>query len=122
MAFDQTRRLRPLIIEEDCSAFTALKQLTGYTSTIADYSVEQIQDDYEAMEKARAAEIAAQNALEAARIDVIQAEWRFHNAMLGAKKQVVAHYGEDSKAVAALGLTRKSERRRPTRRATAKVS
>ena len=117
MAFDQTRRLRPLIVEEDCDAFTALKQLPGYTSTIADYSAEQIQNDYEAMEKARAAEIAAQNALDSARIDVIQAEWRFHNAMLGAKKQVVAHFGEDSKAVAALGLTRKSERRRPTRRA-----
>jgi hypothetical protein len=122
MAFDQTRRIRPLIIEEDCDAFTALKQLPGYTSTIVDYSTEQIQEDYEAMEKARAAEIAAQNALESARIDVIQAEWRFHNAILGAKKQVVAHFGEDSKAVAAMGLKRKSERRRPMRRTTAKVS
>jgi glutathione peroxidase-family protein len=117
MAFDQTRRIRPIIVTEDCNAFTALKQLPGYSSTIADYTVEQIEEAYEAMQKARAAEIKAQNELEAVRVDVTRAEWNFHNAMLGAKKQVVAHYGEDSTAVSALGLTRKSERRRPVRRA-----
>jgi hypothetical protein len=41
---------------------------------------------------------------------------RFHDAMLGAKAQVVAQYRNDSLAVEAIGLTRKSERRRPVRR------
>jgi hypothetical protein len=37
--------------------------------------------------------------------------------MLGAKDQVVAQYGDDSDAVQSLGLTKKSERKSPVRRA-----
>jgi len=45
------------------------------------------------------------------------AEWDFHDAMLGVKEQVVAQYGNDSDAVQSLGLTKKSERKSPVRRA-----
>jgi hypothetical protein len=40
--------------------------------------------------------------------------------MRGAKTYVLAHYGEDSYAVQAIGWKRKSDRRRPGRRPTAR--
>jgi len=39
-----------------------------------------------------------------------------HNAILGAKTQVLAQYGADSDAIQSLGLKKKSERKRPTGR------
>jgi hypothetical protein len=42
--------------------------------------------------------------------------------MLGVKEQVVTQYGDDSDALQSLGLTKKSERKSPARRAqTAKA-
>ena len=43
-------------------------------------------------------------------------EWEFHNAMLGAKMQVTAQFGDDSDEVQAIGLKKKSEYKAPTRR------
>ncbi|MEI8308905.1 MAG: hypothetical protein WCF99_17715 [Chloroflexales bacterium] len=42
----------------------------------------------------------------------------YHDAVVGARTQVLAQYGPDSNEVALIGLTRKSERKRPTRRKT----
>ena len=74
------------------------------------------------MEAARAAEIIAQNALNTARDAAIRAERSFHNAILGAKDQVIAQYGADSDAVQSLGLKKKSDRKRPGRRGLAAKS
>jgi hypothetical protein len=119
MAFDQTRRIRPDTLQEDRIAFIAVQNLRGYTPANTSYTPDQIGAAYAVMEDARVAEINAQNALDAARAAVIRAEWAFHNAMLGAKDQVIAQYGADSDAVQSLGLKRKSERKRPARRAVA---
>jgi hypothetical protein len=74
------------------------------------------------MQAAQQAEVNAQNLLDAARDAAPKAEWDFHNAMLGVKEQVVAQYGNDSDAVQSLGLTKKSGRKSPARRAqTAKA-
>jgi hypothetical protein len=59
----------------------------------------------------------AVQALATARDLAAAAEWALHDGMLGAKAQVIAQYGPDSNAVQLLGLKRKSERRRPVRRA-----
>jgi hypothetical protein len=56
------------------------------------------------------------NAYEAGRTRLIAAAWVRHNAVLSAKQQVIAQYGDDSSEVQAIGLKRKSERKRPTRR------
>lgn len=58
-------------------------------------------------------------ALDAARDATVAAAWERHNAILGAKTQVIARYGPNANAVQALGLKKKSERRRPTRRMVA---
>ncbi|HLL77504.1 MAG TPA: hypothetical protein VK421_19770 [Pyrinomonadaceae bacterium] len=61
------------------------------------------------MEAKQAAETQAAAALAAARDDAVAAEWEFHNAMLGAKEQVVAQFGKDSNEIQSLGLKKKSE-------------
>ncbi|HEY0733309.1 MAG TPA: hypothetical protein VGD69_00260 [Herpetosiphonaceae bacterium] len=118
MAYNQNRRIRPDTLQEDRDALIAVQNLRGYTPANTSYAPDQLQTAYAAMEQARAAEITAQNALDAARAASIRAEWNFHNAMLGVKDQVIAQYGADSDAVASLGLKRKSERKRPARRTT----
>ena len=43
----------------------------------------------------------------------VAAEWDYHNAILGGKRQVVAQYGDDSNETQAVGLTKSSERAAP---------
>ena len=71
------------------------------------------------MDEARQAEVRAVQALARARDAAEEAEWALHDGILGAKAQVIAQYGPDSNAVQAVGLKRKSERRRTVRRVPA---
>jgi hypothetical protein len=50
---------------------------------------------------------------------MVAAQWARHNALLGAKQQVIAQYGDDSDEAQAVGLTKKSERAKPAARAKA---
>jgi hypothetical protein len=52
------------------------------------------------------------SAKSSARNRAVAAEWDLHNKILGAKKQVVALYGEDSDEVQAVGLKKKSDWKR----------
>lgn len=45
------------------------------------------------------------------------AEWDQHMIMLGVKEQIIAQYGSDSDEIQALGRKKKSDRKRPARRA-----
>ncbi|MFZ5911720.1 MAG: hypothetical protein ACOYYU_17055 [Chloroflexota bacterium] len=80
-----------------------------------------MQSRLQALRSAQRAEVNAQNALASAR----DAEWEFHNMLLGVKTQVAAQYGADSDQVSAgstyqvqaLGLKKKSERKAPGRKA-----
>lgn len=62
------------------------------------------------------AALRAQQALDLARDQATAAAQTFHEAVLGAKAQVIAQYGSDSAAVASIGLKKKSERKLPSRR------
>jgi hypothetical protein len=54
---------------------------------------------------------------QAARDGNVAAQWAFHNAILGAKHQIVAQFGDDSNEAQAVGLTKKSERAKPAPKA-----
>ena len=43
-------------------------------------------------------------------------ETAFHNIVLGIKNESIAQFGENSDEVQAIGLKKKNERKRPTRR------
>lgn len=93
-----------------------MQSMPDYTPANVSYSSAELIETYQAIEAALAAEINALNALKAARDAARKAEWNFHNAILGAKDQVIAQYGPDSNQVQAMGLKKKSERRRKPRR------
>ena len=116
MAKDQTRRLRPIQLQADQDALTAIQNLGDYQPANPAYKAEKLGTALSSMQSAQQAEVNAANALAAARDSAVAAEWSFHNAMLGVKEQVVAQYGNDSDAVQSLGLTKKSERKSPVRK------
>ncbi len=120
-AKNQTRRLRPIQLQADQNALTAIQALSDYQPANPAYRAEKLGAALSSMQAAQQAEINAANALASARDAAVAAEWSFHNAMLGTKTQVVAQYGDDSDQAQALGLKKKSERKAPVRRAKAKA-
>ena len=115
MAADQTRRLRPSDLQADQDAFAALEGIGDYAPSNKNYTVAKIQVLKDTMAEADDKETQADAAAKAARDDATSAEWDFHNAIIAAKQQVVAQYGADSNEVQSVGLTKKSERAKPTR-------
>ncbi|MCX6065357.1 MAG: hypothetical protein NT121_06340 [Chloroflexi bacterium] len=116
MAKNQSIRIRPFVLQTDMEAFIALQAIPNYTPANTAYTQSTLQTNLDAMNAARQLEINTQNALDAARDAAAAAEWNFHNGMLGAKDQVIAQFGDDSNEVQAMGLKKKSERARPTRK------
>jgi hypothetical protein len=112
---DQTRRLKPALIEADKSSFSALQAINNYTPANQAYTVATITQAHAALQSAQTAEAQAEAALASARDNAVAREWEFHNLMLGAKDQVTAQFGRDSNEVQALGLKKSSERKAPQR-------
>jgi hypothetical protein len=112
-----TRRLSPDAIEANRTALLALRNIRDYAPHNGVYSVDALTALETALREAEQARMQAQHALDAARDRVAAATLALHEALLGAKAQVLAQYGPDSYEVQAIGLKRKSDRKRPARRA-----
>jgi hypothetical protein len=112
-----TYRIKPSTLQEDTAAFAALKNIPSYTPANANYALDKVQTVADAMTAKQDAETQQKAALDAARDDATSAEWDFHNALLGVKEQVKAQFGGDSNEWQALGLTKKSEKARPSAKA-----
>ena len=119
MAKNQNARVRPDVLQADQAAYTALQIMQNYSPSNTAFSKDALTGYFESLQTAEENEINAQNALDAARDAAAKAEWDFHNAMLGVKAQVLAQFGSDSDQAQALGLKKKSERKKPTRKAKA---
>ena len=115
---NQNVRLKPVQLQADLDALTALKGFAVYTPANTAYAAAK----QTAMKAAQDAEIAAQNALATARDAATATEWDFHNAMLGVKEQVIAQFGKSSDQVQALGLKKKVEYKTPVRRGKSKTT
>jgi hypothetical protein len=85
----------------------------------AAYSADRLSELEATLVQAAQAEQNARLALDVACEQAKASEWALHDAIICAKAQVIAQYGSDSFAVQAIGLKRKSDRRRPTRRYSA---
>jgi len=116
MAFNETRRIRPHILKADQDAYASLTAFRDYRPAKPSCTPEELAKVLEAMHQARKHEVQVERMLGTARDAARAAEWCFHNAMLDAKLQVIAQYGDSSNEMQALGLKKKSERRRPGRR------
>ncbi len=117
MAKDQTRRLTPKELKADKDMVAALATLSpAYAPANAAYSLALIQSTQTAMNTAQNVEVQKQADANAARDAANTAEWLLHNKMLEAKKQVAAQYGSDSDQLQAIGLKKKSEYKKPTKK------
>jgi hypothetical protein len=109
MAKNQTRRIAPAVLQADRQAFAALKAITNYAPANPAYTVASIQTTLDQMEAKQTTETQASAAFDAARDEATAGEWNFHNALLGAKAQVDAQFGDNSNEHQSLGQKKKDE-------------
>ena len=117
MAKDQTRSIDAGTLKADADALAALTAISGYQPANAEFAADKLTAASDALKAATDAFAQTEAGWQAARDAMVAAQWTFHNAMLGAKQQVIAQYGDDSDEAQGLGLTKKSERAKPARAA-----
>lgn len=110
-------RVPPTAIDADRESLLGIEDLQDYRPVNPIHTHEQLSARDQRLRKAEANEIRLTKLLAAARDETTEAGWEFHNAVMGAKAQVLAQYGDDSDEVAAVGLKKRSDRKRPSRRA-----
>ncbi|QKQ72520.1 hypothetical protein [Nostoc sp. TCL240-02] len=113
---DKTRRLPSQSISQDITSLHGLQTITTYNTTRADASVVNLQQAYQTMLAQQQAETEKLALYRAAADAARLAEWEFHNAVLAMKEVVRGQYGSDSDQAQAIGLKKKSERKRPNRK------
>ena len=117
MAKNQTVFVSADVLKTDADALAAIAKMTGYAPPRADLTLAKLQAAEKALKSASDEYAQTEAAWQAARDAVVTAQWDFHNAILGAKQQIVAQYGDDSDEAQAVGLKKKSERAKPPARA-----
>jgi hypothetical protein len=117
-----TNRLRPLVISQDVDSLHGLQTISTYDTSRADASVANIQQAYQAMLAQQQAETEKLASYRAAADAARLAEWEFHNAILAMKEVVRGQYGSDSDQAQAIGLKKKSDRKRPSRKKSVMVT
>jgi len=111
MAKKRSARLSQRILDQDRQIAKAVLSFNDYQPANQEFTAKRLRDALDVVEKAAKAEAAAADALTKARESAIEAEGEFHELILGAKRQVIAQYGDDSDEITALGLKKKSERK-----------
>ena len=110
-----TRRLSPQLIKQDMVSFNGLGAIVNYKTTRPEATSEALQTAYQAMILAQQAETEKLAMYRAAADAARLAEWEFHNAVLAMKEVVRGQYGSDSDQAQAVGMKKKSDRKRPVR-------
>jgi len=110
------RYIAASIIENDRTILRALQDISEYAPRDDELSTTMLSASEAALVQAEIETARLRLAYEAARDRETEAGLAFHNNILRAKAEVIAQFGADSQAVHAMGLKRKSERKRPVRR------
>ncbi len=119
---DTTRRLSRQTIVQDTTSLHGLQTINNYTTTRADATEENLQTAYQTMLTLQQVEN-EKLALYRAAVDAARlAEWEFHNGVLAMKEVVRGQYGSDSNQAQAVGLKKKSERKRPSRKKSVAIA
>ncbi|MBD2607778.1 hypothetical protein H6G81_25420 [Scytonema hofmannii FACHB-248] len=111
-----TNRLRSQTISQDIDSLHGLQTVSTYNTTRADASNANLQQAYQAMLISQQTETEKLAIYRAAADAARLAEWEFHNAVLAMKEVVRGQYGSDSDQAQAVGLKKKSDRKRPSRK------
>lgn len=118
MANNKTRPLSPKLLQEDLDSFAALEAIAGYTPANADFSVAKGTQKKTSMETAQTKSVQDAATAAASRDDEIAAQWVFHDFIIGARQQVIAQFGDNSNEKQAVGLKKKSEYKKATKKKT----
>ena len=113
MAQRSIGKVGPTVLKADRKAMTALESLDDYRPVNAQYEKAQLAVALKVLTEAEEGKQRAKVAYDSALDDYRAAAWGFHQAMLGAARQVEAQYGSDSNEYQAMGRKKKSERGRP---------
>lgn len=112
------RRLSPQNLHQDIDAYNGFKTIDSYSTKRNNATPEALQQAYQTMLIQQQVET-EKLALYRAAADAAQlAEWEFHNAVLAMKEVVKGQFGSDSDEAQAVGLKKKSDRKRPMRQRT----
>lgn len=116
---DLTRRLSPYLINQDVDSLSGLNTIAKYTTIRPQATPEALQQAYQAMITQQQIETEKLALYRAAADAARLAEWEFHNAVLAMKEVVRGQFGSDSNEAQAVGLKKKSDRKRPVRQKVA---
>ena len=116
MADPKTQRLNPKVLQADRDTLAALKGIPDYKPANDTYSLANLLASESAMDEGQTKEIQDEATAKASRDDATALEWAFHDDMIEAKAQVKAQYGSDSNQVQAVGLKKKSEYKKPSKK------
>ncbi|MFN6516971.1 MAG: hypothetical protein RMY29_021005 [Nostoc sp. CreGUA01] len=115
-AQDTTRRLSRQSISQDITSWHGLQTINSYDTTRTDASVDKLQQAYQAMLVQQQVETEKLTLYRAAADAARLAEWEFHNTVLAMKEVIRGQYGSDSDQAQAVGLKKKSDRKRSKRK------
>ena len=113
MAGGQLPHVNPKVLAKDRKTLAAIKALPAYVSRKPEFELPTLIATEAALAAAQEDFAQVNAAWDTARDVLAAAKRAFHDAMVGARTQVVAKFGENSAEVQAVGMKRKSERRRP---------
>ncbi|MBD2107578.1 MULTISPECIES: hypothetical protein [unclassified Nodosilinea] len=116
---DTSRRLPTRSMLQDIQAYEGLAAVKDYTTRRPEASAEALQANLAAMQAKQQKETELAALAKAAADEARQAEWEFHKGVIAMKENVRGTFGPDSHEAQAVGYKKKSERKRPRRRAVA---
>ncbi len=111
MAKRKLVRVTQRILKKDKQIAQAVLAFKDYHSAHPEFTSDRLREAMQTVENALKAEQDALGVVAKAREAAIAAEARFHELVLGAKRQVIAQYGDDSDEITTLGMKKKSERK-----------
>ncbi len=115
-----TRRLTLKVVTKDRNVLEVLKGMAEYRPAKDEFSLGSLEALADDLAKKKAARLRKEGEAKAARDSEVVAEHAFHHAILGAKDQVRAQFGDSSNELQSIGLKKKTERKAPKRKTAKK--
>nr|WP_017298352.1 hypothetical protein [Nodosilinea nodulosa] len=114
---DTSRRLPSRHILQDIESFEGTGAVPSFPAARPEAKPEFLQAALQTMQAMQQQETELLAKAKAAADKARLAEWEFHNAVMAMKAAVRGHFGPDSDEAQAVGYKKKSEHKRPRRRA-----
>ena len=118
MAINENKRLSRNILQQNNTSYATLQTINNYQPANKIYDKAAGNTLYTQMQTAQTKLAQTEAALKSVRDELIAAEWSFHKYMLGVKDQVRAQFGTSSNELQGLGLKKKTEYKRTTKKSS----